>query len=41
MNEINQGKFLKKKNDKAGSVDPKTLKYGTNNLTSIRHGLNV
>lgn len=26
MNEINQGKFLKRKNKIAGSVDPKTLK---------------
>lgn len=31
MNEIKKGQFLKKKNNKAGSVDPKTLKYGTNN----------
>lgn len=26
MNEINQGQFLKRKNNKAVSVDPKTLK---------------
>lgn len=26
INEINRGKFLKRKNNKAVSVDPKTLK---------------